>query len=121
MRPETRLYYGPNESLWMIDDPGGERTWFGYQDRMLTKIQDSVTSDFFASRAEPANFAPPQVTISYSDKKVVAVSLPPADGKEQSQSKRYLYSPQYSQTTVFEPDSQKEVWLRLILATDEQL
>ncbi|WAC69235.1 PA14 domain-containing protein [Microbacterium sp. SL75] len=106
---ETRLYYGPNESLWMIDDPGGERTWFGYQDRMLTKIQDSVTSDFFASRAEPANFAPPQVTISYSNKKVVAVSLPPADGKAQSQSKLYSYDTEISRTTVYSLGSQKSV------------
>ncbi|GGE96796.1 hypothetical protein D9V28_07205 [Mycetocola zhadangensis] len=97
---ETNLYYGPNESLWLIEDPGAERTWFGYNNRILTQIQDTVASDYLLSLAEPASFDPPFLEIEYADGRVSSVIQPSPDGQEARMSKTYAYNMAARTSTV---------------------
>ena len=97
----TNIYYGPNEALWMIEDPGAERTWFGYNDRILTNIQDTLASDFRLAQPQPAKQYP-ETTIEYSAGRVSSVTLPAGDGFEASPrtKKTYSYNTQSNTTTV---------------------
>ncbi len=98
----TNIYYGPNESLWMIEDPGAERTWFGYNDRILTSVQDSVASDYLLSLPEPFPYAPPATEFTYADGKVASVTLPAGDGDDSGvrMKKTYAYDVPAKSTSV---------------------
>ena len=101
---ETNLYYGPNEALWMIEDPGAERTWFKYQDRILTGIQDTVASDYLLSRAEPAQFEPPYLDVKYEGGRVTSVTQPAGNGVGIRMQKAYSYDPAAGSASVTLPD-----------------
>lgn len=98
----TNIYYGPNESLWMIEDPGAERTWFGYSDRILTSIEDTNASDFILAQSEPFQGEPPMTKITYDSGRVSSVTLPAGDGQESSAriKKTYAYNTSTNTTTV---------------------
>lgn len=97
---ETNLYYGPNEALWLIEDPGGERTWFQYQDRILTGIQDTVASDYLLSLAEPSQIDPPYLNLQYEGGKVASVTQPAGNGVGSRMQKAYSYNPAAGSATV---------------------
>ncbi|GAB7304519.1 hypothetical protein MAFF212519_23980 [Clavibacter michiganensis] len=88
---QTDLYYGPNESLWLIEDPGAERTWFGYNDRILTSIEEPATSDYILSQPSTPSFPTPTVDIAYADNRVSAVTQPSPNGTAARQKKIYTY------------------------------
>ena len=89
----TSLYYSAGK-IWLIEDPGAERTWFGWTGDQLTAMRDSVTSDYLLSLPEPTGYAPPTVDIEYETGKVKKVTLPAADGSQDGTrlAKTYAYT-----------------------------
>ncbi|MBM7470324.1 RHS repeat-associated protein [Microbacterium keratanolyticum] len=78
--PVTNLYYSGGQ-LWMIEDPGAERTVFGYDtNNMLVSVQDSAASDYLLAQPVPSTYDPPATTIAYANGRVASVTLPSADG-----------------------------------------
>jgi hypothetical protein len=91
----TSLYYSSGK-LWLIEDPGGERTWLGWDGDKLTGIRDSVASDYLSSLPQPTGYAPPAVDLTYDTVgRITGVTLPAADGSENGprMQKTYGYSP----------------------------
>ncbi|WP_217183086.1 PA14 domain-containing protein [Streptomyces sp. AC495_CC817] len=78
--PVTNLYYSGGQ-LWIIEDPGYERTVFDYDaNGKLIGILDSAANDYLLARPVPSEYDPPQTTIAYDAGRVSSVSLPSADG-----------------------------------------
>ncbi|MFK4806761.1 PA14 domain-containing protein [Microbacterium sp. ZW CA_36] len=104
----TTLYYSGGQ-LWIIEDPGGERTWFGWTGTELTSLRDSTTIDYLLSLPEPTGYAPPTIDLTYENGRVKEVTLPAADGSENGArlTKEYAYTPaqggQPGSTTVTNP------------------
>ncbi|MFJ2369568.1 PA14 domain-containing protein [Microbacterium sp. NPDC087665] len=74
--PVTNLYYS-GAQLWMIEDPGAERTLFRYNaDGLLESIQDSAASDYLLSAADPPSASQVDTRIAYGDGRVSSVTLP---------------------------------------------
>jgi RHS repeat-associated protein len=103
----TNLYYGPNEALWMIEDPGAERTTFGYTNRVLISVQDSTATDYLLSQAQPGGPIYPLTEIEYEnidsvDRRVTSIKLPAGDGDETGNrmERTYAYAPVARQTEV---------------------
>jgi RHS repeat-associated protein len=74
----TNLFYSGQGSLWMIEDPGNERTWFGYSNGLLTQIEDTTWTDYRWWSGEPVGSGPPTTEIVYTDGRVTSVKLAPA-------------------------------------------
>ncbi|MFC7945196.1 PA14 domain-containing protein [Microbacterium oxydans] len=73
---ETRLYYAGGQ-LWIIEDPGYERTIFGYDsNNVLTSIRDSAGSDYLLVQPVPPPGDFPDTTITYAGGRVESVQLP---------------------------------------------
>ncbi|WP_282217176.1 PA14 domain-containing protein [Microbacterium luteolum] len=91
--PVTNLYYAGGQ-LWIIEDPGNERTVFGYNsDNVLESILDSAANDYLLAQPVPSQYDPPRTTIAYTDKRVSSVRLPSADGgPAQRLKKNYAYN-----------------------------
>ncbi|MCM3778178.1 PA14 domain-containing protein [Microbacterium hydrocarbonoxydans] len=78
--PVTNLYYA-GDQLWIIEDPGNERTVFGYDSaNVLTSVRDSVANDYLLAQPVSSDYDPPETTVTYSDGRVSAVELPSPDG-----------------------------------------
>lgn len=98
----TTLYYSGGR-LWIIEDPGGERTWFAYDGDQLAQVRDSVALDYLLSLAEPVDPSPSTTLIAYNpEKRVASVTLPSADGSEggSRMQKTYVYDTNQRQTQV---------------------
>ncbi|MFE5407658.1 PA14 domain-containing protein [Microbacterium sp. NPDC056569] len=105
----TSLYYSAGK-VWLIEDPGAERTWFGWSGDRLTALRDSVTSDYLLSLPEPTGHTPPTIDIAYdTGGRVSSVTLPTADGSQNGArlKKDYAYTAaqggQLAYTTVTNP------------------
>ncbi|MFF3028845.1 PA14 domain-containing protein [Microbacterium sp. NPDC057944] len=86
--PATNLYYA-SDRLWMIEDPGGERTVFGYDTNgLLQSVQDSAASDFLLTAAAPPPAAQVSTQIAYAGGRVSAITLPSADGGASPRTKK---------------------------------
>lgn len=97
---QTNLYYSEEGALWVIEDPGYERTVFGYTNGLLTRVQDAAANDAALSSLYPAGVEPPALKIQYSGNRVGSVTLPPADGLATPMRKTYLYDTTSKVTSV---------------------
>lgn len=99
--PETQLYYAGGQ-LWIIEDPGGERTVFGYDsNNTMTTILDSAANDYLLSQPVPSEYDPPWTTIAYTNARVSSVTLPSADGGPAPRMKKnYAYDLAARRSTV---------------------
>ena len=99
--PVTNLYYAGGQ-LWIIEDPGSERTVFGYNSaNVLTSVVDSAANDYLLAQPVPSEYDPPATTIDYTDSRVSAVRLPPADGGPAPRLKKtYAYDLAAKRSTV---------------------
>ncbi len=97
----TNLYYQAG-LLAMVENPGGERTVFGYANGRLTAIRDSVANDYLLTLPEPPSTLPPPIEIDYANGRVSSVTLPPADGAPSGSrlGKTYAYDTANKSTTV---------------------
>ena len=78
--PVTYLYYSGGQ-LWMIEDPGAERTVFQYDTTgILKSIQDSTASDYLLAATTPPAAAQVSTQLVYVDGRVSTVTVPSADG-----------------------------------------
>ncbi len=78
--PTTNLYYA-NGQLWIIEDPGAERTVFQYDaSGVLKSVQDSAASDYLLATNTAVGTAATTTEITYASDRVSAVTLPSADG-----------------------------------------
>ena len=88
----TNLYYDDGQ-LVLIEDPGGERTSFGYSAGVLSTIRDSVANDWLLAQQTPPGPLRLETEIAYLNRKVVSVILPAADGVSSDRAKRtYAYT-----------------------------
>ncbi|WP_449407469.1 PA14 domain-containing protein [Microbacterium maritypicum] len=77
--PVTNLYYAGGQ-LWIIEDPGGERTVFGYRDGVMHSILDSTANDYLLAQPVVSDYDPPYVNIWRTDGRVSSIDLPSPDG-----------------------------------------
>ena len=77
--PVTNLYYAGGQ-LWIIEDPGYERTIFSYRNGVLDSIRDSAANDYLLAQPVPSEYDPPETEIAYTDGRVSSVTLPSPDG-----------------------------------------
>lgn len=88
----TNLYY-TNGQLAMIEDPGGERTTFGYTSGLLSQIRDSTANDWLLAQTSPPATPRVETEILYGTGKVQSVTLPASDGVSTTRLKKaYAYS-----------------------------
>lgn len=86
--PVTNLYYSGGQ-LWMIEDPGAERTVFGYDTAgLLQSIQDSTASDYLLAATTPPAASQVSTQIAYAGGRVSAITLPSADGGASTRTKK---------------------------------
>lgn len=99
--PVTNLYYAGGQ-LWIIEDPGGERTVFGYDsENVLKTILDSSANDYVLVQPVVSEFDPPWTSIDYTAKRVSSVRLPSADGGPAPRLKKnYAYDVAAGTSTV---------------------
>ncbi|WP_292775014.1 MULTISPECIES: PA14 domain-containing protein [Microbacterium] len=99
--PVTNLYYAGGQ-LWMIEDPGGERTVFGYDsNNVLKSVVDSAANDYLLAQPVPSEYDPPATNIVYAEGKVASVRLPSADGGPAPRMKKtYAYDAAARSSTV---------------------
>ena len=99
--PVTNLYYAGGQ-LWMMEDPGGERTVFGYDsNNVLKSIVDSAANDYLLAQPVPSEYDPPATEIVYADGKAASVRLPSADGGPAPRMKKiYTYDVAARSSTV---------------------
>lgn len=99
--PVTNLYYSGGQ-LWIIEDPGGERTVFGYNsENVLTSIRDSAANDHLLAQPVPSGYPPPETSIGYAGGRVSSVTLPSADGGPMARmQKTYAYDAVTRQSSV---------------------
>ncbi|WP_433585479.1 PA14 domain-containing protein [Microbacterium hydrocarbonoxydans] len=89
--PVTNLYYSGGQ-LWMIEDPGAERTVFQYdQAGILQSIQDSTASDYLLAATTPPPAAQVSTQLAYANGRVSTVTVPSADGVAPRMKKTYGY------------------------------
>lgn len=96
----TNLYYNATGQLWMIEDPGGERTTFGYTDGVISKVRDAVANDWLLAQSPPPANAKTETDVFYTGNRVSYISLPPADGAEGSDRLRRNYAYGTGTTTI---------------------
>ena len=77
--PVTNLYYAGGQ-LWIIEDPGGERTVFGYRDGVMHSILDSTANDYLLAQPVVSDYDPPYVNIWRTEGRVSSIDLPSPDG-----------------------------------------
>jgi len=99
--PVTNLYYSGGQ-LWIIEDPGYERTIFGYDSQnVLTSITDSAANDYLLASPTPPLGPLPETEITYTGGRVSSVTLPSTDqGATQRMKKLYAYDIPNRRSTV---------------------
>lgn len=111
--PVTNLYYAGGQ-LWIIEDPGLERTVFDYNSEgVLTSIRDSTSVDYGLMHSESAMYVTPATEIGYTSGMATSVTLPSAaDDQGARLRKNYGYdlpARKSSMTVVGVPNSRSVV------------
>lgn len=96
----TNLYYDDAGMLVMIEDPGNERTTFGYTSGVLTKVQDPGVNDYLATVTGTPPFDPPALDVAFASGRAASVTLPSSDGIATRLRKNYTYDTSTRATSV---------------------
>ncbi len=99
--PTTNLYYSGGQ-LWIVEDPGYERTVFQYDlNGQLITVQDPTSVEHDLAQPGPSPYGPAWTELSYADGRISSVALPSPDGGPTPQMKKnYAYNPASGSSTV---------------------
>lgn len=96
----TNLYYNSDGQLAMVEDPGAERTTFGYTGGVLNTIHDPAVNDALSLSGFGISKTLLGLDLTYNANRTTSVRLPSSDGAAARLQKNYSYNASTNTTSV---------------------